>query len=152
MEKDAAGSDPLKLFLAYVCFGIDKGLSAVDGMYRVWSTGKCMNCFQESKCLSVMVCTNLHLVLNLTRRIFTKPSLHLLHPARCFHMQEHSSPFQRCKGMSQKRAFLPRVGSRVLHLTQLIMGVPELTVYRMNEISFTLHLPQFLAPLQAMKS
>lgn len=67
--------------------------------------------------------------------------------------RKHSSPFQRSKeDMSQKRAFLPRVGSRALHLTQLIMGVPELTVYRMNGIFFTLCLPLFLASLQTMKS
>lgn len=74
-------------------------------------------------------------------------------PLAAFKRRKHSSPFQRSKeDKSQKRAFLPRVGSRTLHLTQLVTGVPELTVYRMNEIFFTLCLPQFLAPLQTMKS
>lgn len=74
-------------------------------------------------------------------------------PLTAFTCRKHSSSFQRSKeGRSQKRAFLPRVGSRALHLTQLITGVPELTVHRMNEIFFTLCLPPLLALLQTMKS
>lgn len=70
-----------------------------------------MNCFLECKCLSVLVCTNLHLLLNLTRKqSFTKLSLHLLHPTYCFHMQKAFFFFSKIQRRQVSKESIPAQG------------------------------------------
>lgn len=90
---------------------LKRGLSTVDNIYRVWSTRKFMKCFLESKCLSVMVCTNLHLMLNLTRKqSFTELSLHLLHPTCCFQMQKAFFSFSKIQRRQVSEESIPAQG------------------------------------------
>lgn len=133
--------------LAYVFFGTGKGViycgHSIQGveMNVPWRA----SAFQSWYVQTYVLCSIWQ------ESSFTKLSLHLLHPTCCFQMQKAFLSFSKIQRQVSEES-IPAQGWIQSSALDSIMGVPELPVYRMNEIFFTLCLPQFLALLPTMKS